>query len=441
MADTLELARQIPLPLSTPNFEIEEEGDTVHLNESSLPPVDGGFQAWSFLFASFLTKASVQGFPLSFGVFLEAYLKDPEYTNQPNASSLLPLIGPLASGIIYCSGPFINMYITRFPFHRRPAMWIGRAALMYYPSIAYMSEWFVRRRGLANGAISAGTAAGGLIFPLFLPTLISSQGISKALRYMSIGLVVSIAPMLPLVRGRLPEIRSPRARAPARMMLGEKAWLTNMTFWVVLIANTLQGFGYFVPVLWLPTFASALEIDATRASIALAMLNGGSAVGRVYLGYLCDKFDPWALSLATLIFTSLSTFILWGVLSYSFAGLVAFGVVYGLLAGGYTSLWTGFFSDVGIQNDNPTHSTIILGYLMFSRGIGNILSTPISTALSSSRNSSSTTPKADVHLGFGVDNGKYEKVIVYVGTCFAGAAVISLMGWAGEKRRANRHRQ
>jgi MFS transporter, MCT family, solute carrier family 16 (monocarboxylic acid transporters), member 10 len=91
-------------------------------------------------------------------------------------------------------------------------------------------------------------------------------------------------------------------------------------------------------------------------------------------------------------------------------------------------------------DDNPTHSTIILGYLMFSRGIGNILSTPISTALSSS-NSSSTTPKADVHLGFGVDNGKYEKVIVYVGTCFAGAAVISLMGWAGEKRRANRRRQ
>ncbi|EEC00060.1 hypothetical protein MPER_00081, partial [Moniliophthora perniciosa FA553] len=38
-----------------------------------------------------------------------------------------------------------------------------------------MSEWFVCRRGLANGVISAGTAAGGLIFPLFLPLLISSQ--------------------------------------------------------------------------------------------------------------------------------------------------------------------------------------------------------------------------------------------------------------------------
>ncbi|KAK7047428.1 hypothetical protein VNI00_006659 [Paramarasmius palmivorus] len=450
-------AHQAPLgpPSATLTFGVEEE-ETTHLNESSLPPVDGGFRAWTFLLAAVIIGAVVWGLPFSFGVFLEAYLKDPKYTT---------------SGIMYCSGPFINMFITRYPFHRsytvklsvllflQGVLYAIGGAFLYYPCLSYMSEWFVRRRGLANGTISAGTASGGLVLPLFLPSLISSQGSQKALRYLSIGLIALLVPILPFVKGRLPELRSSRVRAPARMMFGEKAWLTNSTFWVILVANTLQGFGYFVPVLWLPTFATALDINATNASIALAMLNGGSIAGRLFLGYLCDKFNPWALSLSTLVFTSISTIVLWGVLSYSFAGLVAFGVAYGLLAGGYTSLWTGFFDGVGIKSeylyqivvsdslnpspgidDNPIHSTIILGYLMFSRGIGNILSTPISTALSSS-NSSLPAQNTDVHLGFAVDNGKYEKVIVYVGACFAGAAAISLMGWLGEKKRVRESTQ
>ncbi|EEB97080.1 hypothetical protein MPER_03673, partial [Moniliophthora perniciosa FA553] len=177
-------------------------------------------------------------------------------------------------------------------------------------------------------------------------------------------------------------------------------------------------------------FATALHINATNASIALAMLNGGSVVGRLVLGYLADRFDPWALALCTLLFTSVSTFILWG--------LVTFGVAYGLSAGGWSSLWTGFIHGVGVTRraqqlisvsdaeDDPIHSTTILGYLMFSRGIGNILSTPISTALFSSN--SSVPELADVRLGFDVDNGKYEKMILYVGTCFAGAAVFDWLG-------------
>jgi hypothetical protein len=54
----------------------------------------------------------VWGFPNAFGVFLDAYLKDPVYTSQPNAQLLLPLVGTLTSGIIYCSG---MPPITAFP--------------------------------------------------------------------------------------------------------------------------------------------------------------------------------------------------------------------------------------------------------------------------------------------------------------------------------------
>ncbi|EEC00012.1 hypothetical protein MPER_00151, partial [Moniliophthora perniciosa FA553] len=57
-------------------------------------------------------------------------------------------------------------------------------------------------------------------------------------------------------------------------------------------------------------------------------------------------FNPWGLAFSTLLFTSMSTFILWGVLSYTFGGLLAFGVAYGMLAGGWSNLWTGFIRGV-----------------------------------------------------------------------------------------------
>lgn len=60
------------------------------------------------------------------------------------------------------------------------------------------------------------------------------------------------------------------------------------------------------------------------------------------MGVLSDKMDAWALGLCTLGLTALSTFVLWGVLSSTLGGLLAFGFTYGTLAGSWTSLWTGF---------------------------------------------------------------------------------------------------
>ena len=71
--------------------------------------------------------------------------------------------------------------------------------------------------------------------------------------------------------------------------------------------------------------------------------------------------------------------------------------------------------------------TSIFGYFLLSRGLGNILSTPISTALDSQ--SSQGDSAALKHTGFQVGNGRFERMIVYVGTCFACAAAMAVLGW------------
>ena len=76
--------------------------------------------------------------------------------------------------------------------------------------------------------------------------------------------------------------------------------------------------------------------------------------------------------------------------------------------------------------DDPTHTTSMLGFLLLFRGIGNILSTPISTALQTD----SQLGVSDQPIGIGgAYKGSYEKVVVYAGTCFAAATVVVAAGW------------
>ncbi|EKM49544.1 uncharacterized protein PHACADRAFT_106372 [Phanerochaete carnosa HHB-10118-sp] len=434
---------------------VQDPAGGAHLNESSLAPVDRGSGAWSFLAGAFLIEGLVWGFPTAYGVFLVIYLEDPAWASQKHARGLLPLIGPMASGIMYSAAPVTYPLAARFPSHRRKAMWLGvvlifvslfgasfahtissllalqgvvygvGGALLYAPAMYYLSDWFAERRGLALGVIDAGTACGGLLLPLILPPLLNRFGSTKVLRFYSIVCLGILVVVLPFVRGRLPEARvmhgpiNPRAVAQHRFF-----WLKDKTFWVINLANTLQGLAYFVPLLWLPTYASSLRLNSRDSSLSLALLNAASLVGRLGNGTLSDIINPWLIASTTLMLASLSIFVLWGVLSYNFAGVLVYGIAYGCFAGGWTSLWASFVRP--IAKDDPTHTTSMLGCLMLFRGIGSILSTPISTALQTNFQSGF----GDEPIGTGgAYKGSYEKVILYAGTCFAAAALIVTTGW------------
>ncbi|KAJ7646869.1 MFS general substrate transporter [Roridomyces roridus] len=478
--EEVELASRVPLPASSSTLYLEENAGASSLNESALPPTDKGSGAWSFLAAAFVVEAFVWGFPNTYGVFLdckhltrlsveasefvrEAYLQDSRFSSQQSATSLLPLIGTLSTGIIYCSGPFLNPIAARYPQHRQKSMWFGAvlccatligasyatkitqlvvlqgvfygigASLVYLQCLSYLSEWFVARRGLANGILFAGTSFGGLFLPLIMPRLISHYGTSLTLRIWSISTAIFMVPLLPFIKGRLPSSRVHVHGPLPRGTSTSQSWMKNRLFLLFLAANTIQGFAYFVPIVYLPTFASDLQVSRSNSAVTLSLLNGASVVGRLSMGYLADKFNPWILALTSLFGTSIITFILWGVFSHSLPGLLAFGLAYGSSASGWTSLWTSFIRP--LAKDDPGLSTSIYGYLSLSRGIGNIVSAPISAKLYSvANNVTSLGVERSSSTGFGVGEGRFEKMIIYVGTCFAGAGGIAVLGWAMDRR-------
>lgn len=57
------------------------------------------------------------------------------------------------------------------------------------------------------------------------------------------------------------------------------------------------------------------------------------------------------------------------------------------------------------------------------------------TAVASPATLASCSGKTALDLGFDVAGGRFEKMIIYTGACFAGAALMVTMGWGVEVRR------
>ncbi|KAF5016848.1 hypothetical protein F66182_11340, partial [Fusarium sp. NRRL 66182] len=70
------------------------------------------------------------------------------------------------------------------------------ASLAYAPTVVFMEEWFVQRKGLAFGIMWAGTGLSGVVLPILMQWLLTSYGHETALRVWSIVLVIVGGPLL-----------------------------------------------------------------------------------------------------------------------------------------------------------------------------------------------------------------------------------------------------
>jgi hypothetical protein len=140
--------------------------------------------------------------------------------------------------------------------------------LLYYPVFVFIDEWFVRRKGFAYGVMWAGSGSGGLVGPLVLHWGLSKYGVETFLRGWAIAMVsirwarssgraddrpqfVLIAPFLFFVKSRLPPSRV--HQMPARAIVAGFGFLKTRQFWIIEVCNIIQGLGYFIPQLYLPS--------------------------------------------------------------------------------------------------------------------------------------------------------------------------------------------
>ncbi|KAE8166046.1 MFS general substrate transporter [Aspergillus tamarii] len=413
----------------------------------SLAPIDQGRRAWTVLIAGVIFEALFWGFPMCFGIFQNYYSTVPEFEKD---SSKIPLIGTLAQSLYYLGAPFSAIITRTFPKYQRQQIWVGwllcivsllaasfmksvsgltgTQGFLYgfgfvalsYPIVSMVNEWWVVRKGMAFGLISASSGLTGAFMPFIIESVLNRYDYQTTLRACAVALAVLTAPLLPLFRGRLPVAES------SKVARTDWSFLKRPLFWFYGLAILIQGLGFFFPSVYLPSYAAAVDIPPMQGALLLAVMCIAQVLGQFTFGYLSDKrFSVNSLSITCCISAAIAAFIFWG-LAQSIAFLVVFSILHGFFGYGFGTMRVAMGRAVSDEQ-----STIFATYALFVflQGVGNILVTPLSAALISS---------PPTHDRFGI--GKYEGIVILTGASSVLAGI--LIGvWLGFRIISNLSKQ
>lgn len=212
-----------------------------------------------------------------------------------------------------------------------------------------------------------------MMFPPIIEWLLDQYGFETTLRISAAVLFLLSAPFLYFHRPRLPvstNVRHDRL---------DFRFLYNRVYLIYQLGNTVEALGFFLPTIYLPMYARSLGANEFLSSLTVALVNLTSVFGSVLAGFLSDRYHVTTVILISTIGTVLSVFLGWGC-AVTVPALYVFCVAYGLLAGGFSSTWSGVANE--IQKANPSADvTVIFPFMETGRGIGNIASGPLSEAL------------------------------------------------------------
>ncbi|TDZ14641.1 Aspyridones efflux protein apdF [Colletotrichum orbiculare MAFF 240422] len=414
------------------NHEGEAESNSsmeLQRTEHQLNPTDRGLPAWKLLLTAFVFEALLWGFPLSFGVFQEYYSKQPAFASN----RYIPVVGSVASGISYLGAPAVTPLIKRFQRYQGLMIWVGWLVciggvtlasfcttvetliltqgvaygvgflIFYYPILTMVNEYWITRRGMAYGLLCSSSGVSGAVFPFAIEALLDSYGYQTTLRVIAVALVVLTGPLIPFLKGRLP----PSLHSASTRM--DWNFLRDPLFWIFSLSNVAQGLGYFFPSLYLPSYAASIGLSGKEGALLLALMSVSQVAGQLTFGLLSDRKVPLeALTTVSTIISAAAAFTLWG-LAHTISLLIIFALVYGFFAAGYTAMWARMTT--AVSNDS-TAVPMIFSLFNFGKGVGNVLSGPISANLLFSMTSAES---------YGLF--KYKGVVVFTGSCMAFSTV------------------
>jgi MFS family permease len=206
------------------------------------------------------------------------------------------------------------------------------------------TRWFVAKRGLVTGWLTAATATGQLLFLPILGWLAEHVG----WEWVSITIAAGALAVLPLAArwlrdgpeqvgttpyGALPGYLPPEpvARPVHEAVAGLRAAVHSPAFY--LLAGSFFVCGVTTNGLVGTHFIAAAvdrDLSETSASALLAMIGVFDVIGTVGSGWLTDRIDPRKLLLAYYAFRGLALVFLHHVLGAQGLGLAGFMVFYGL---------------------------------------------------------------------------------------------------------------
>lgn len=221
----------------------------------------------------------------------------------------------------------------------RTVMGISLCFVGVLPSIVLVSNWFVRRRGLALGILLTGTSIGGSLISLISPPIIDAYGWRSAMVVVSLLVWLLLVPAVlffvkdkPADIGMLPDGDGiAEAAAPVAVAgLTLQEALRTPLFWVLALCAAAVFYPIFVTTQQFILQATKIGLTPQQASFGLSSLLAVSVAGKFLFGWLSDQLAPTRVMLACCLVMFASTLVLASLsASTIYFFLLPFGFGYG----------------------------------------------------------------------------------------------------------------
>jgi len=264
---------------------------------------------------------------------------------------------------------------------------LGSTCIGGLPNNAAVARWFVRRRGRALGASTAGISAGGIVFAPLAQHLIVTVGWRAAYAILGGVVAVLVVPSaLVLMRrdpadlGLLPdgEPPLPSAREPALALYARElersvrpdVAVRHANFWLIAASFSLTMAGLSTVLLYQIPLLIDRGMPAGRASLVLGATAAMGVVGKLGFGALLDRFDQRRVAAVCFALQAAGVLLLWLAPTHSAALLACYVVLYGYAMGGNATLQASLLGEAFGRLHYGAIASRLTPLIVVAQGIG-----------------------------------------------------------------------
>lgn len=241
------------------------------------------------------------------------------------------------------------------------------------------ARWFVSRRGMATGIVTAGASIGTLVVPPLASRLIVMYEWRTAFLILGGVVAVSVVSLAQFLKrdpyqiGQLPlgSHRREHLHSPADQGYTLAEAVRTRQFWHVAIAFLCSGFCVFIISVHIVPHAIELGIDPVQAAILLATMGAASTAGRLGFGSAADRIGNKAGILTSFGVLTVAWICLLNSDTLRALHIAVLG--FGLAHGGYSSLFSPLVASLfGLRSHGVILGVVYVGFTV-GAGLGPLI--------------------------------------------------------------------
>lgn len=217
---------------------------------------------------------------------------------------------------------------------------------LFVGSVGIAPQWFLRRRGVANGITASGSGIGGLMYSLATGAMISRLGLPWAFRILGI-----LSFVVNLIAANL--LKDRNKAIGSRHTAFHLPLFKRPEFLLYLGWGVLSMLGYVVLIFSMANFALSVGLSPHQGSIVSALLNLGQGLGRPFVGMFSDRLGRINIATFLTFLCGLFCFVIW-IFARNMGVLCFFAVIVGTVAGTFWATVSPVLAEIIGLRDLPS---------------------------------------------------------------------------------------